>query len=634
MSSFQFVVLAPATGCGTVERPSLALAASRAGELGVLDVEFGVDSQRLELALSGAAVGLRLSIDLLERLSLPEQQPNNSAQLLILCGDFFQRDKKAMKAGVARAKETGYRVAVEVVDRDEAFIAQDCGADIIIAKGHESSGRVGETTTFVLLQELLGAAKDNRVLNIPVWARGGAGVHTLAAIRAAGADGVVLDSQMYLARDSFVADDVREVLSTLDGSETVLLPGVGGSFYRVLPHPPGIDHESWNSMLERLENVRGVYSAWHSEMSQLLAGDAGTTFLPVGQDGAFAAHLARVGGTVAGILDYLRESLDEHLEQASIVEILGENAPLAVSHGTRFPVVQGAMTRVSDNADFALSVAEGGALPFLALALMRAGEIEPLLKETQEKLGDLPWGVGILGFVPAQLRKEQMQVVEKYKPPFALIAGGRPDQAASLESGGTVSYLHVPSPRLLETFIEMGSRRFVFEGKECGGHVGPRTSFILWELMVELILRSIGPRDDASQYHVLFAGGIHDGLSASMVAALAAPLAKRGVKVGVLVGSAYLFTKEAVKTGAIVRRFQDEAIKCQKTVLLETGPGHAIRCIDSPYKATFDERKKELVEKDRPHDEVRQDLELMNLGRLRVASKGLVRSGSGLEQLS
>ncbi|MBX9692931.1 MAG: hypothetical protein K2Z81_11150, partial [Cyanobacteria bacterium] len=73
MSGFQFVVLAPATGCGTVERPSLALAACRAGEIGVLDVEFGVDLSRLEQALSTGAkanVGLRLRLDLLERFSL------------------------------------------------------------------------------------------------------------------------------------------------------------------------------------------------------------------------------------------------------------------------------------------------------------------------------------------------------------------------------------------------------------------------------------------------------------------------------------------------------------------------------------------------------------------------------------
>jgi hypothetical protein len=58
------------------------------------------------------------------------------------------------------------------------------------------------------------------------------------------------------------------------------------------------------------------------------------------------------------------------------------------------------MTRVSDRAAFAARVAEEGGLPFLALALMRAPEVEALLAETRQRLGDRPWGVGILGFVP------------------------------------------------------------------------------------------------------------------------------------------------------------------------------------------------------------------------------------------
>ena len=42
--------------------------------------------------------------------------------------------------------------------------------------------------------------------------------------------------------------------------------------------------------------------------------------------------------------------------------------------------------------------------------------------------------VGILGFVPPDLREEQLAQVRQIKPPFALIAGGRPDHAKSLEA--------------------------------------------------------------------------------------------------------------------------------------------------------------------------------------------------------
>ncbi len=176
-------------------------------------------------------------------------------------------------------------------------------------------------------------------------------------------------------------------------------------------------------------------------------------------------------------------------------------------------------------------------------------------------------------------------------------------------------------------FLENGARHFVFEGRECGGHVGPRSSFVLWESMIEVLLDSL-PENEAAKCHVLFAGGIHDGLSGSMVAAMAAPLAERGVKIGVLVGTAYLFTKEAVEAGAIVRTFQREALRCDRTVLLETGPGHAIRCVPTPYVDYFQQQKGHLEATAPSAEEARIALEMLNVGRLRIASKGITRPSS------
>jgi 3-oxoacyl-(acyl-carrier-protein) synthase/NAD(P)H-dependent flavin oxidoreductase YrpB (nitropropane dioxygenase family) len=220
-----------------------------------------------------------------------------------------------------------------------------------------------------------------------------------------------------------------------------------------------------------------------------------------------------------------------------------------------------------------------------------------------------------------------------YRPPFALIAGGRPDQARALEQSGIPTYLHVPSPGLLRMFLQNGARRFVFEGRECGGHVGPRSSFVLWDQMTDVLLEFLA--SDASdespeQYHVLFAGGIHDALSAAMVAVMAAPLAERGARVGVLLGTAYLFTEEAVTAKAIQKGFQEEAVGCERTVLLESGPGHATRCVDTPYATLFEREKKRLSRSGLPAEEIRFALEKLNLGRLRMASKGVTRnSGYG-----
>ena len=283
------------------------------------------------------------------------------------------------------------------------------------------------------------------------------------------------------------------------------------------------------------------------------------------------------------------------------------------------------MTRVSDTAAFAYEVAKSGGLPMLALALLREAQVRTLLIETRDRLGERPWGVGILGFVPLELRQEQLEAVRAVRPNFALIAGGRPDQARALEQDGIPTYLHVPSPGLLKLFLENGARRFVFEGRECGGHVGPRSSFVLWNTMIDVILEQLPPAG-SEECHVLFAAGIHDALSASMVAAMAAPLAERGVRVGVLLGTAYLFTQEAVSTGAIVPGFQEEAVRCGSTVLLESGPGHSTRCADTAFASAFRREKRRLQSEGKTAEEIRAALEELNLGRLRIASKGITRA--------
>jgi acyl transferase domain-containing protein/NAD(P)-dependent dehydrogenase (short-subunit alcohol dehydrogenase family) len=283
------------------------------------------------------------------------------------------------------------------------------------------------------------------------------------------------------------------------------------------------------------------------------------------------------------------------------------------------------MTRVSDRAPFAEAIAREGALPFVALALFRRPQVERLLEETARQLDGRSWGVGLLGFAPPELRQEQLAAVQAARPPFALIAGGRPDQAAQLESEGIITYLHVPSPGLLDQFLRAGARRFVLEGGECGGHVGPRSSFILWEQACGTLERAIEAGTPPESLNVVFAGGIHDARSAATAAVLAGDLAGRGVNIGILMGTAYLFTREAVTTGAIVPRFQEEALRCRRTVLLETGPGHLVRVSPTPFADRFEAERRSLLSQGKSHQEIRETLERLNVGRLRLAAKGVDR---------
>jgi NAD(P)H-dependent flavin oxidoreductase YrpB (nitropropane dioxygenase family) len=321
-------------------------------------------------------------------------------------------------------------------------------------------------------------------------------------------------------------------------------------------------------------------------------------------------------------------AIDNNLRLITEWKPLSENAPLAQALGISLPLVQGPMSRVSDKAEFASAVSQGGALPVMAFALLKGKSLKKLLEETTKALGDNSWGIGLLGFAPQALLDEQLALAKKYQPKFAIIAGGRPDQAEKFEKAGILSFLHVPSAKLIPLFLQEGARRFIFEGRECGGHIGPLSDFVLWSTMVDCLLSEFGNGKVAgADIQVLFAGGIHDAVSSAIVQVLAAPLVNKGVKIGVLMGSGYLFTKEIVSTGAIVPTFQKEMIKCEHTVNLESGTGHASCCSYTPFARSFFRKRWELYKTNVPVDEIRKILDDLIMGRLRIAAKGCGRVG-------
>ena len=154
-----------------------------------------------------------------------------------------------------------------------------------------------------------------------------------------------------------------------------------------------------------------------------------------------------------------------------------------------------------------------------------------------------------------------------------------------------------------------------------------RSAVVLWTRWSSTLAELPAIKVAADEIQVLFAGGIHDAVTSAMVQVLAAPLAAKGINVGILMGSAYLFTKEIVEDGAIVPQFQQEVIDCERTINLESGPGHASRCAYTAFAREFVRKRIALREAEVPLDEARQALDLLILGRLRVASKGLARDG-------
>jgi acyl transferase domain-containing protein/NAD(P)H-dependent flavin oxidoreductase YrpB (nitropropane dioxygenase family) len=504
--------------------------------------------------------------------------------------------------GVEFQRKAGVKLIRQVYDLTSARQAKITAADGIIVKGNEGAGRVGHESSFVLFQRVIQEIKD-----IPVWVQGGVGLHTAAALVAQGAAGIILDSQLVLFPECGAPKAIKDICAKLSGTETRLFGD-----YRLLSRP--------NSPVVAQDITPKELTAYFNDF------DLEKSYLPLGQDITLSADLFGRYKKLSKLVFGIKEAIYGHLNQAKSLNVISPENPLAKELNLTYPIAQGPMTRVSDVAQFADAVSGAGALSFIALSLLKGETAKNLIKETKRLAGKKTWGVGILGFAPQELRDEQMQYILEEKPPVVLIAGGRPSQAKPLEKAGIKTFLHVPSASLLDMFLKEGARRFVFEGRECGGHVGPLSSMVLWEKQIERLLKE----DNPEQISVFFAGGIHDAFSTAFISIMAAPLAARGVKVGVLMGTAYLYTKEAVSTGAIQEKFQQQAVQASDTILLETAPGHETRCLKSPFSDFFSEEKVKLQQSGIDKKEIWAKLETLNVGRLRIAAKGIERRGDEL----
>lgn len=601
---------------------TLIISACRAGGVGVLNAEYEIDSRlivnQLGLISKKGCQGYGLKVDVIDEILITGilDYTKKGLRWLIL-------DSKIVnfhEVFILELRRAGVKVLAELNKSCWSNQPLDQSVDGLILKGNEAGGFVGENSSFILFQ------KWHKQTKLPLYIHGGLTPHVAAACSAVGVAGGVFDSQVLLLDESRLPDFLRSMLSNLAGNETVLVgDGEQGEYFRLLVRPGHADVQAF---------VRDGEGQGYDEIKRLISTkinwkETRKGLLPIGQDVCFAGPWQKKYGHLVDLFKAIDSAIENNLLQAIEAKSILQNSPLAKALGLKYPLVQGPMTRVSDSPEFAAAVAKAGALPMLALALQKGPALRKMLSETMHLLGDSHWGIGLLGFIPQELFDEQLTLVTEFHPNYAIIAGGRPDQAVRLEEANIPTFLHVPTANLISLFIQEGARRFIFEGRECGGHIGPLSSFVLWSTMVDRLLAELkSGKVEGSEVEVLFAGGIHDAVSSAMVQVLVAPLAAMKVKIGILMGSAYLFTKEIVSCSAILPLYQEEVINCNQTVNLESGPGHASCCAYTPFAKEFFRKRVLLRKKDIPADEGRKILDDLIMGRLRIASKGSIRKGS------
>ncbi|VFQ43910.1 type I polyketide synthase [Desulfoluna butyratoxydans] len=592
-------------------------ALSRAGVLPVFDTEMMDEKTAIEgvktLSKEGFPFGVRLRTSMGGLIHFLDTSSIPTLDLVVVAAAAAKHFSAISKSRL------GCKVVVEAVNLGTTFPLADGKPDAVVVRGSEAGGCISRYTSFILLQWYLEKS------DFPVFVHGGVGFHTAAGLFGAGASGVVLDSQLYLTDEAPVAPAFKEQLKKLEEFDSI-------SIGRTLPFRFRFFCKLATKVVKELGEMESALLN-HADEAEVLRREIEKRFTPInteganpvqslfflGQDGVFAKRFVAEGTDVASVIDRFFTRVGELTALVDAHDPLKENSPLAQELGTRYPIMQGPMANISDNADFAETVFREGGLPYFAMGSLPADLAEKIIEEGSRKVPR--FGAGLIGI--EALNKAvagHIETVKKYKVPFALFAGGIPSQAIELEAAGTKTFLHTPASGMLKNALSSGCKRFIFEGTEAGGHVGRLSSLVLWEMGITHLLAQ--PEGALANQTAIFAGGIATRTGSWFISAMSAVLAEKGAKVGIQLGTPYLFTDEIVETGALMKKYQDVAREEITTLRIGTTVGLACRTIKTPFSMEIVANEyQRIVEKVSLSDRKRA-FEKDNIGSLLIAAKG------------
>ncbi len=589
----------------------------RAGGLPVLDTEFmpleTIKQAMANLERREVLFGVRMMLmdaDLLEFI-----QTRNFRHLdLVVLGYRQPEDLNGFSFDHTRCK-----FFIETTDIRCARALETLSPHGLVIRGSEAPGRGSCYATFILMQWYL----ENTAL--PLFIHGGVGWHTAAGLFAAGANGVVLDNQLYLTSQAPVGRRFKEMLAKIEENDSTVLGRTLGCQYRFfskLGTRIVKDLKSREAGIKAGENPdESLYAEIASRITALndSAAEPLQSLFYLGQDAVFARHFVHASEDVGAVVQHFFETIGRRLALIDDHDPMQADAPLAREHGTRYPIMQGPMANISDTPEFARRVLDAGALPFFALASLPDDLTEKILAEGKKSVDR--FGAGLIGIETFNKTIDShLAQVKKHRVPFALFAGGVPAQILELEKAGTLAYLHTPSMMMLENAISSGCSRFIFEGSEAGGHVGTLSSLVLWEMALEKILALPDKRRQALT--AVFAGGIGTRFGSYFISGLGAVLAAKGVKVGIQVGSAYLFTREIRESGAMQKVYQDVVCGSDTTILTGETVGLTSRTVPTPFSKKMLEIEYDQLGKKIPLSARKDTFEKENIGSLLIGAKG------------
>ncbi|MGZ8839165.1 MAG: beta-ketoacyl synthase N-terminal-like domain-containing protein, partial [Candidatus Aminicenantales bacterium] len=508
----------------------------------------------------------------------------------------------------------------------EAIAKDHPGIGPIALKGCEAAGFVGAETTLILYAaawKILRAFSESP--DILIWG----GVSTpeaAAAFLTTGASGIVFESVHWLT-DLVAIDDLqRDRLSRLRTDSTELAGLDLEVPCRLFNKGNSLAFKRIKALEDSLGGAEITEESRRSFVSQVRAQAVHpleSRFTPaevilLGVEAAFAASFAERFGT--GTEKAVQAFMAEIRSSCRAAELKKDGflgSRVAGEMGITYPFVQGAMTSITDIPEFALKVAEAGALPTIALGLMGAETLDRKLGRLPEVMAGHPYAVNVVSLAENPCLEAQLAWIKEHRPRFVWIAGGDLSPARELlECGIEVAYL-APDEALLGLALESGVRFVVCEGYEAGGHVGRHSTLTLAQIVLDLKRRKPSLFRDC---RVIIAGGIFDRRTAFMAAVLGAD--------AIQMGTVYLATREIVETGALTALYQRMIVESKPGETLVSGQstGLRVRSLKTPRLTTVLALEREFATGRQDELSFRMRMEQMAAGSLFAAARGFDRS--------
>ncbi len=233
--------------------------------------------------------------------------------------------------------------------------------------------------------------------------------------------------------------------------------------------------------------------------------------------------------------------------------------------GAKYPIMQGAMARISD-ASLAAAVSAAGGIGIIAGMNVPTEILRAQIRKAKE-ITDNPFGVNVM--LMADNAEEVANLVVEEGVKVVTTGAGLPGKYIPMwKEHGIVVIPVVPSVAIAKMMVRSGCDAVVAEGTESGGHVGELTTMALLPQVVDAV---------GDKIPVIAAGGIADGRGI----AAAYMLGASGVQLGTRFLSAYECNIHANYKAKIL------AAKDIDTVVTGRATGHPVRVLKNKLTRAF-----------------------------------------------